>query len=215
MPNSRKRFSKKHVKKTIKSKTNTKKYKKNINRRKDKKSRRRITLLGGNDESEICSICHEKLKEDIFTTQCNHGFHTACIKSWCSRNAECRCPLCNATLEPNPFPPSPLIHIPNYYRVEFFRYEDPQNGTGGRQHVNINDIVTGNTLDVIISKLKEEFGEIEDYNILFNRGETEYGYINLEEQPDIEIQIGDMEITELNSHNIQSITISQEPNPNP
>ena len=54
---------------------------------------------GGNGEP--CSICTEDFVENSITTttECNHKFHTDCIRLWCLRHREdTTCPMCRANI---------------------------------------------------------------------------------------------------------------------
>lgn len=54
---------------------------------------------GGNGET--CSICTEDFVENSITTttECNHKFHTDCIRLWCLRHREdTTCPMCRANI---------------------------------------------------------------------------------------------------------------------
>ena len=48
----------------------------------------------------VCSICLEKISNDIYTLDCNHSFHKECITKWmnqCEENTNKKifsCPLC-------------------------------------------------------------------------------------------------------------------------
>ena len=46
---------------------------------------------------DICAICHEEMKEDLYTLpECNHTFHTNCIMTWFRmKQTNNKCPLCN------------------------------------------------------------------------------------------------------------------------
>lgn len=49
--------------------------------------------------SDICAICYEPLKEDIFTTKCNHKFHYDCMFMVLRNNTKTNirkreCPYC-------------------------------------------------------------------------------------------------------------------------
>ena len=53
---------------------------------------------------EECSICFEKLKNEIAHLSCNHFFHYNCIGSWIQKNKsmnlnDVRCPMCNQDFE--------------------------------------------------------------------------------------------------------------------
>ena len=54
---------------------------------------------GGNGET--CSICTEDFVENSITTttECNHKFHTDCIREWCLRHREeTTCPMCRVNI---------------------------------------------------------------------------------------------------------------------
>lgn len=47
------------------------------------------------DSDEVCSICHESLKDSLcFSAPCGHTHHVNCIGTWISKNKSC--PLCRA-----------------------------------------------------------------------------------------------------------------------
>ena len=52
---------------------------------------------------EECSICLEKLKNEIAHLSCNHFFHYRCIGDWINKNRETNkdilCPICNQSFE--------------------------------------------------------------------------------------------------------------------
>jgi hypothetical protein len=53
---------------------------------------------------EECSICFEKLKNEIAHLTCDHFFHYNCIGSWIQKNKsmnfnEIHCPMCNQEFE--------------------------------------------------------------------------------------------------------------------
>ena len=53
---------------------------------------------------EECSICFEKLKNEIAHLSCDHFFHYDCIGSWIQKNKsmnfnEIHCPMCNQEFE--------------------------------------------------------------------------------------------------------------------
>jgi len=44
-----------------------------------------------------CSICYGKInKNTLYTSECNHAFHTTCIETWLERDNSC--PLCRSEL---------------------------------------------------------------------------------------------------------------------
>lgn len=54
--------------------------------------------------NEECSICFEKLNNDIAHLSCNHYFHYYCIGSWIQKTKstnsnKINCPLCNQEFE--------------------------------------------------------------------------------------------------------------------
>ena len=52
---------------------------------------------------EECSICLDKLKNEIAHLSCNHFFHYRCIGDWINKNREMNkevlCPICNQPFE--------------------------------------------------------------------------------------------------------------------
>ena len=52
---------------------------------------------------EECSICLDKLKNEIAHLSCNHFFHYRCIGDWINNNREMNkdvlCPICNQPFE--------------------------------------------------------------------------------------------------------------------
>ena len=53
---------------------------------------------------EECSICLEKLENEIAHLTCQHFFHFHCISSWIQKNKqmnfnEINCPMCNQEFE--------------------------------------------------------------------------------------------------------------------
>lgn len=52
---------------------------------------------------EECSICLEKLSNEIAHLSCHHFFHYKCIGDWINnnnkKNKEILCPICNQTFE--------------------------------------------------------------------------------------------------------------------
>ena len=222
MPISRKRFSKKRVKKSIKK--NTRKHKKRTLRRKHKKSGKRVRFFGGFGEDEDCAICDQTLKVgEIFETNCHHNFHRACIEQWCNGKAVCPCPICRTSLDPNPnpnpvvAPPPPVIH--DYcalYRVEFFTFiNNPQTGEIDRIPVSVNNI-SDSDISILIDYFIGRIPLTEDENYLFLGDPHEsnpHGYIELyEHQPDVVINEGDMDIHTIPPTIVQSVTITKVPN---
>jgi len=226
MPISRKRFTKKRIpKKSVRK--NTRKHKKRTPRRKYKKSSKRLRFFGGFGEDGDCAICSEPLADNtnggVFTTNCNHNFHLACIERWCDGKAMCPCPLCNTPLNPNPNP-NPLVALPqveqpmeNLYRVQFFTFvNNPQTGEIDRVPVSVQDIP-----DPEINILEDYFiGQINGLtpvNILFfgeEAGVNPNGYITLGENPNnVVVNEGEMDVIDpAMPINIQSVTITRVPN---
>ena len=52
---------------------------------------------------EECSICLDKLKNEIAHLSCNHFFHYRCIGDWINKNRKMNkdvmCPICNQPFE--------------------------------------------------------------------------------------------------------------------
>jgi hypothetical protein len=53
---------------------------------------------------EECSICFEKLENEIAHLSCNHFFHYECIGSWIQKKSDINsydilCPMCNQDFE--------------------------------------------------------------------------------------------------------------------
>ena len=225
---SRKRFSKnkKSVKKSTKTRKNTRKHQKTTRRRKYKKSGKRFLFFGGNGEDELCAICLEPLTNEkpIFTTICRHKFHTNCIQGWCSRNQECRCPLCKAVLNPNPFPPPPnvftafanipsVVEYPNLYRVEFFKLrENPDTEEIEKVKISVHDM-DDETINSLNGYFLEQIPGLTNEHLDFfgdPARDNPNGYINLyENENNIEIPLGDIEITINNPYDIVRATITQ------
>jgi hypothetical protein len=244
MPNSRKRFSKnkKSVKKSKKSRKNTRKHKKNTPRRKYKKSSKRFRFFGGNGDEDNCAngdedkcangdeddcaICLESFTngEPIFITKCNHNFHPDCIRKWCSTSEICKCPMCNAVFEQNPFPPPPnvfaafannpiVVEYPNLYRVEFFKFQqNPSTGEIEKVKISVHDM-DDETINSLNGYFMEQIpGLTNDHLDFFGdpARRDPNGYINLYNNPTgVEIPLGDMEITIGNSNDIETATITQ------
>jgi len=53
------------------------------------------------EENKECSICISKYTSEdyISITNCNHIFHTDCIKEWAKYKTESDCPVCRKKLE--------------------------------------------------------------------------------------------------------------------
>jgi len=52
-----------------------------------------ITIVNGlyyKDNPEECSICLDKINDNISLLKCSHIFHTKCIEKWTRDN----CPIC-------------------------------------------------------------------------------------------------------------------------
>jgi Ring finger domain len=227
MPISRKRFSfsknKKSVKKSVKSKKNTRKHKKTTPRRKNRKSGKRFRFFGGNGDEDICVICTDPLAngKEIFTTICGHKYHVDCIKDWCSRSQNCKCPLCNAVLNPNPFPPPPnvfpafanntsVVEYPNLYRVEFFKFQqNPSTREIEKVKISVHDM-TDETINSLNGYFMRQIPGLTNEHLDFFGDPARVnpnGYINLYNNPTgVEIPLGDMDV---NVANIDSATITQ------
>lgn len=228
----KKRFSKKKVKKVVNSK-------KRIPLNKRRKTRKQRHFFGGNgdEDEDVCPICTDSLAngQEIFTTDCkkenpkpldndpnfHHKFHVDCIRGWCSRNDICRCPLCKALLNPNPFPPVPNpfpvfennaqpVEFPNLYRVEFFKFQqNPETGEIQKVKISVHNM-SDQTIDsleeyflVQIPGLTRENLDFFGDPMLVNPN----GYINLDEnENNVEIPLGDMDI---DIDNIETATITQ------
>lgn len=136
------RQNKAKVRKTIqltKSKRHNKKRKHSTKRRRQK---------GGDENYDVCPICHETFNEndETITTICGHKFHSNEIINWCRGKNVCPCPICrenirndvpaapnnpnqnnnlvnqnNLGIPPPPPPPPP----PNYPPPSFFGPEPP------------------------------------------------------------------------------------------
>ena len=222
MPISRKRFSKKRVKKSVKK--NTRKHKKRTLGRKHRKRGKRSRFFGGFGEDGDCAICDETLTVGgVFETNCHHNFHRACIEQWCNGKAVCPCPICRTPLDPNPNP-NPVVALPqveqpmeNLYRVQFFTFvNNPQTGEIDRVPVSVQDIP-----DPEINILEDYFiGQIHGLtpvNILFfgeEAGVNPNGYITLGENPNnVVVNEGEMDVIDpAIPINIQSVTITRVPN---
>ena len=65
------------------------------------KNKLKISTVDSNDEEKLlneCTICIEKYKkhEKIITLDCNHEFHSKCIKKWL--NLKKSCPNCRENI---------------------------------------------------------------------------------------------------------------------
>uniref|UniRef100_A0A6C0HBG7 RING-type domain-containing protein n=1 Tax=viral metagenome TaxID=1070528 RepID=A0A6C0HBG7_9ZZZZ len=194
MPISRKRFSKKSVRK------NTRNHKKRTSRRKNRKNEKQFRFIGGFGEDGECSICLEPLTDntngEIYETNCHpipHKFHRGCIERSCRQQVnnnipECTCPLCRTPLNPSPItdPNAPPTHT---YAVEFFI----KDYLGNRRRVDIQDI-SFQRRNGIIDFLESEFPGI-NRNIYFAGDSGPYGYIVLRDNPNnVRIRTGDIDI---------------------
>lgn len=53
----------------------------------------------GYTQHEVCSICLEESKTDLYKTKCNHIFHTECINDWLVKNiTNFSCPICRSKI---------------------------------------------------------------------------------------------------------------------
>ena len=196
MPISKKRFSKKRVKKSVRK--NSRNHKKRTFHRKHRKSSKRVRFFGGFGEDGECSICLEPLTDntngEIYETNCKHNFHRGCIERSCRQQVnngqECTCPNCRTTLNPSPLtnPNAPPTHT---YAVEFF-IRDLQ---GNRRRVDIQDI-SFQRKNGIIDFLKNKFPGISTRNRnIYFAGPSPYGYIVLRDNPNnVRIYTGDFNI---------------------
>ena len=215
MPISKKRFSKKQVKKSVRK--NSRKHKKRTSHRKHRKSSKRVRFFGGDEEDgEECSICFEPLTDntngELFTTNCQHNFHRGCIEEACRQQARreqiCTCPLCRTELNPNPNPTvigTPVV-VPRdeTYIVEFFR------NFGGRPYSMVDGRVIGNTNNVvpvglqdisprersdIMTFLVNHFEGLTIDNMRISAENGQYGYIVLGDNPNnVRIRNGNINI---------------------
>lgn len=49
-------------------------------------------------EGKLCSICHDDLVGDLYTTVCEHTFHRVCLRNWINQpSSRQRCPLCRVS----------------------------------------------------------------------------------------------------------------------
>jgi hypothetical protein len=220
MPISIKRFSKKRIaKKSVRK--NTRKHKKRTLGRKNRKSGKRPRFFGGFGEDEDCAICTEPLTDgEVFTANCNHHFHLACIERWCNGKAECSCPTCRTPLDPNPNPiPNPVVagEMENLYRVQFFTFvNNPETGEIDRVPVSVQDI-PDLEINILEGYFIGQFHGLTPVNILFfgeEAGHDPNGYINLNENPNNVVLIeGEMDVVDpAMPINIQSVTITRVPN---
>ena len=59
-----------------------------------------ISNLNNDDNDETCTICLERLDNNIIKLECTHIFHTYCINSWTFENINSKrrinsnCPIC-------------------------------------------------------------------------------------------------------------------------
>ncbi len=201
MPISRKRFSKKRVKKSVRK--NTIKHKKRTFHRKHRKSSKRVRFFGGfGEDGEECSICLLPLTDntngEIYETNCHpipHKFHRSCIERSCRQQENnrqvCTCPLCRTELNPSPTtnPNAPSTHT---YAVEFFI----RDLLGNRRRVDIQDISFQRRIG-IIDFLEREFPGIStiNRNIYFDVTNGQNGYIVLRDNPNnVRIRTGYIDI---------------------
>jgi len=198
MPISRKRFSKKQVKKSVRK--NNRKHKKRTPRRKHRKNEKQFRFIGGfGEDGEECSICFESLTNntngEIYETNCKHNFHRGCIERSCRQQENnrqvCTCPLCRTELNPNPLtnPNAPSTYT---YAVEFFI----RDYLGNSRSVNIQDI-SFERRNGIIDFLENEFPGIStiNRNIYFAGDSGPYGYIVLRDNPNnVRIHTGYIDI---------------------
>jgi len=231
MPISRKRFSKKRVKKSIKK--NTRKHKKRTLGRKHRKSGKRFRFFGGFGEDENCIICEEPMTpKTTFKTNCQHNFHRACIEQWCNGKAVCPCPICRTPLNPNPNPnpvvsypePNPVVLYPNpnqfvenvnqwKFRIQFYKFvNNPETGETDRVPVRVQDI-SEEEIDILERYFIDQILGLTPNSILFFREQDESnpnGYINLGENNDsVLINEGDMDINTIPPTIVQSVTITR------
>jgi len=47
-----------------------------------------------NEEDHMCVICLSEIKDDKYTLECNHHFHTSCIMNWFRSSNGGTCPCC-------------------------------------------------------------------------------------------------------------------------
>jgi hypothetical protein len=198
MPISRKIFSKKTSKKSVRK--NTRKHKKRTSHRKHRKNGKQFRLIGGDgDDGEECSICLLPLTNntngEIYETNCKHKFHRGCIERSCRQQENnrqvCTCPLCRRVLNPNPLtnPNAPSTHT---YAVEFFI----RDLLGNRLRVDIQDISFQRRIG-IIDFLESEFPGIStiNRNIYFDVTNGQNGYIVLRDNPNnVRIHTGYIDI---------------------
>lgn len=218
---SRKIFSKKRVKKSVKK--NTRKHKKRTPRRKYRKSGKRLRFFGGFGEDDDCAICTEPLSNgnEVFTTNCLHNFHRACIEQWCNGKAVCPCPMCKTPLDPNPNP-NPNTVLPNtdddddddggypLYRIQFFTFvNNPQTGEIDRVPISVNDM-TDREIGILTNYFIQQFPNTHDDNyVFFDDAQGTNGYIELDDdQLNVVIQEGNMDIRTNPPIRIRSATIT-------
>jgi hypothetical protein len=219
MPISKKRFSKKRVKKSVRK--NTRKHKKRTLGRKHRKSGKRFRFFGGFGEDGDCAICFLPLADntngEVFTTNCNHHFHLACIKRWCNGKAECGCPTCRTVLNPNP---NPVVagEMEHFYRVQFFTFvNNPQTREIDRVPVSLNNIPDPE-INILEDYFIGHYHGLTPDSILFygyEAGVNPYGYIDLdldEIYNTVVINEGDMDIHTNPPTIVQSVTITRVPN---
>jgi hypothetical protein len=222
MPISRKRFTKKRVKKSFRK--NTRKHKKRTPRRKHRKSGKQYRFIGGYGEDEDCAICSEPLTVgEVFETNCHpipHNFHRACIEQWCNGKAVCPCPICRTVLNPNPNPNlNQDEEFEHLYRVQFFTFvNNPETGETDRVPVRIQDI-SEEEIDILADYFIHQIHGLTPDHILFYGGADlpdPYGYISLDLDEDYNngvINEGYMDvINPAMPINIHSVTITRVPN---
>jgi hypothetical protein len=218
MPISKKTFSKKRVKKSVRK--NTKKHKKRTFHRKHRKSSKRVRFFGGDGEDgEECSICLLPLTDntngEIYETNCKHNFHRGCIERSCRQQARreqiCTCPLCRTELNPVPKPNrrrgTPVEFPRHMYRIEFFRTDEENN----RVPVRIQDLSPIDMVDVGNYLVTDFDGGLSFANLRIGltaqRGNTPYGYIVLDNNANnVGFREGDIDLE--NTTNISSIRIT-------
>lgn len=62
-----------------------------------------VTDISNNNEEDICAICFEPLDMSLTQTlDCNHIFHSSCIKILRKTAIYQRCPICRGSLPPSP-----------------------------------------------------------------------------------------------------------------
>lgn len=186
-----------------------------------------------NEDEELgkCSICLEFFTngEPIFITNCNHNFHPDCIIKHC-KYVTCFCPMCRTKLDPNPNPtpeedPVPpnvfpafannpiVVEYPNLYRVEFFKFrENRDTGEIEKEKISVHDM-DDETIYLLGEYFKEQIPRLTNEDLDFFGDPARInpnGYINLYNNPtNVEIPLGDMEITINNPSGIETATITQ------